>query len=385
MKTIIVTYNNEEHSIQINNDLNEQELYPTIINLIKEELKVKNDFNLLYKYTGDIMNDSNISSFINKAGEFYVFELPSIVESHCISNFANNSMPKHFESEEKLSQNEFNTHDSTSAFSEKLDKLFDSTSKSSIADSTVLDEEICFSDKCMLCGFKFRDKKYLCVICDNLSLCDKCESNHNKDHPTIKLKSKRALCKSNQEIYYYHFVNLKNNQMKPDTKRPIQVRTDVKDIVTVRKDTIIRIPFDIKKNENDKYKDDENVFTIKNFYPFTIIFNEESNSKVVFTEGRSTIRKTLILKSPTEVMKENEQYKITFFVYNNSKNPFMSNSVEIVFQINDDMEEEELNNKFEYFDMIKLLPKEKKKLIYDRLQKENKSPLEIYNELFLDK
>ena len=64
----------------------------------------------------------------------------------------------------------------------------------------------------------------------------------------------------------------------------------------------------------------------------------------------------------------------------------MSNSVEIVFQINEDMEEEELNNKFEYFDMIKLLPKEKKKVIYERLQKEeNKSPFEIYNELFFDK
>ena len=383
MKTIIVTFNNEEHSIQINNDLNEQELYSTIINKIKEELKVQNEFNLLYKYSGDIMNDSNIRSFINKAGEFYVFELPSIVESHCISQFSNNSIPIQFESDEKLSHNEFNKYDSSSDFSEKLDKLFNSTSKSSIADSTVLDEEICFSDKCTLCGFKFRDKKYLCSICDNLSMCDKCESNHNKEHPTIKLKSKRSLCQSNQEIYYYHFSNLKNNQMRPDTKRPIQIKTDVKDIVTVRKDTIIRIPFDIMKSENDKYQDDENVFTIKNFYPFTIIFNEESNSKVVFTEGRSTIRKTLILKSPTEVMKENEQYKITFFVYNNSKNPFMSNSVEIVFQINDDMEEEELNNKFEYFDMIKLLPKEKKKVIYERLQKEeNKSPLEIYNELF---
>ena len=383
MKTIIVTFNNEEHSIQINNDLNEQELYSTIINKIKEELKVQNEFNLLYKYSGDIMNDSNIRSFINKAGEFYVFELPSIVESHCISQFSNNSIPIQFESDEKLSHNELNKYDSSSDFSEKLDKLFNSTSKSYIADSTVLDEEICFSDKCTLCGFKFRDKKYLCSICDNLSMCDKCESNHNKEHPTIKLKSKRSLCQSNQEIYYYHFSNLKNNQMRPDTKRPIQIKTDVKDIVTVRKDTIIRIPFDIMKSEIDKYQDDENVLTIKNFYPFTIILNEESNSKVVFSEGRSTIRKTLILKSPTEGIKENEKYNITFFIYNNSKNPFMSNSVEIVFQINEDMEEEELNNKFEYFDMIKLLPKEKKKVIYERLQKEeNKSPLEIYNELF---
>ena len=66
MKTIIVTFNNEEHSIQINNDLNEQELYSTIINKIKEELKVQNEFNLLYKYSGDIMNDSNIRSFINE-------------------------------------------------------------------------------------------------------------------------------------------------------------------------------------------------------------------------------------------------------------------------------------------------------------------------------
>ena len=383
MKTIIVTFNNEEHSIQINNDLNEQELYSTIINKIKEELKVQNEFNLLYKYSGDIMNDSNIRSFINKAGEFFVFELPSIVESHCIPQFSNNSIPIQFESDEKLSHNEFNKYDSSSDFSEKLDKLFNSKSKSYIADSTVLDEEICFSDKCTLCGFKFRDKKYLCSICDNLSMCDKCESNHNKEHPTIKLKSKRSLCQSNQEIYYYHFSNLKNNQMRPDTKRPIQIKTDVKDIVTVRKDTIIRIPFDIMKSEIDKYQDDENVFTIKNFYPFTIILNEESNSKVVFSEGRSTIRKTLILKSPTEGIKENEKYNITFFIYNNSKNPFMSNSVEIVFQINEDMEEEELNNKFEYFDMIKLLPKEKKKVIYERLQKEkNKSPLEIYNELF---
>ena len=112
MKTIIVTFNNEEHSIQINNDLNEQELYSTIINKIKEELKVQNEFNLLYKYSGDIMNDSNIRSFINKAGEFYVFELPSIVESHCISQFSNNSIPIQFESDEKLSHNEFNKYDS---------------------------------------------------------------------------------------------------------------------------------------------------------------------------------------------------------------------------------------------------------------------------------
>lgn len=388
MKTILVTYNNVEHSISIDYDLNSPDIFSNIIEMVKEELKIQKDFNLIYKYTGDIMNSTNIINFINKTGEFYIFELPSIVESRCISAYSKNSdisIPQFSESDidstkRKSSRNEID-HDSSN-FSDKLDKLFDSTSNSLIADSTILDEEICFTDKCTLCGFKFRDRKYVCSICDNLSMCDNCESNHNKDHPTIKLKSKRSLCQSNQDIYYYHFLNLKNNQMKPDTKRQIQLKTDARNIVTVRKDTFIRIPFDIIKNESDKYHDDENLFTIKNYYPFTIIFNEESNSKVIFTEGKSTLRKTIILKSPKEVIKENEKYTITFFICNNSKKHFMSNYVDISFQINDDMEEEELNKKFEYFDMIKLLPKEKKKIIYDRLQKEdNKSPIEIYNEL----
>ena len=91
MKTILVTYNNVEHSISIDYDLNSPDIFSNIIEMVKEELKIQKDFNLIYEYTGDIMNSTNIINFINKTGEFYIFELPSIVESRCISTYSKNS------------------------------------------------------------------------------------------------------------------------------------------------------------------------------------------------------------------------------------------------------------------------------------------------------
>ena len=69
-----------------------------------------------------------------------------------------------------------------------------------------------FEDVCSMCSSKIYYKKYICVICPNCILCEKCQEEHL--HPIIK--SKYSQFSNAMDIY--NFLKNYNDDLKNDIR-----------------------------------------------------------------------------------------------------------------------------------------------------------------------
>jgi hypothetical protein len=86
-----------------------------------------------------------------------------------------------------------------------------------------------FNSKCSTCGiFPITGEKYICIICEDLDLCPKCETTHN--HPLIKLKTDEF--QSSTDITNLIQTNKSLNTINQDENR--------QSIISVLKDKLIK-------------------------------------------------------------------------------------------------------------------------------------------------
>ena len=239
-----------------------------------------------------------------------------------------------------------------------------------------------FSEEiCSICKNELEGLKYICCICDKCILCDICEEKHH--HPVFKYKNKflSTISETFNFIGKMNKFDISNNPIKLigglfEKDSSISIEPDTDYDISIRPFKKIRIPVQIKNNNNKDSINSKNfLIIIKNFTQVNIYYNDSidfilrpKESKIIYftcESGGKTCKETITFEFFSNKIKFKE----------NDKTKFNMN-----ITVNEDEEEEELNKEFKNYDGICLLNKKHKQQILNviNMKKTNHSPLEIY-------
>jgi hypothetical protein len=226
-----------------------------------------------------------------------------------------------------------------------------------------------FNEYCSVCKYQILKNKYVCLICENFSLCSHCESNH-LDHPLMKVNVNNKAITTKEELEKYfkqqRRVN-KNIQKKggffnkigkmfkhPDYDLHIQPKSST--IFAMPKDSILTYTFQLENRSNKKITEEIVIYpkNNKNFQVTPVILNSMDNNEHKEIE--------LTLTSPKEL--GSYEFEITAKI-NDKKlilNPF---KLQVIVTNPDDIDEANANLMFGQFEEIMQLPKEKRITLYN--------------------
>ena len=217
-------------------------------------------------------------------------------------------------------------------------------------------------DSCTICENKLINTKYICIICDNYIFCNLCGEKH--DHPCIIYKT--PFISSLEETFKfitknYNFSSIKKNQ------RNISISLLADKNIYVRPNKGLLIPIKIINNSNTTVSSSEFIILVKGNKLINITYDCTSNFKIL-----PNTFYILKLKCITPKIKCSEN--INFELYSNNF-VFKENTnvkINCNIEINEDMEEENLNFKLCYNEMVILFNKEHKKLLTSLIENELK-------------
>lgn len=221
-----------------------------------------------------------------------------------------------------------------------------------------------FDDVCSMCSSKIYYKKYICVICPNCVLCEKCQEEHL--HPIIK--STKAQFSNLRDIYNY----LKNNN--DDIKT--QFNTSNKKLGFFNK--IFTDKYELKLNCNSLN------FAMRPDQKFKIPITIQNLSKTAFDCGKhklflfarnnkdlkvheKSVSNVLNIKQQIDVnmiLESNDVLKTYYFsieLYTLEDIKLKSNVLSFTVEVNDDVEDELLNEEFQEYPKIIVMDKNIKK------------------------
>ena len=238
-------------------------------------------------------------------------------------------------------------------------------------------EKIFINDECSLCKKKLEDVKYICSICDNVILCDKCEINHL--HPLVKYKN-LLFSENIQSIINYQ--NCKNKDLNGKQSflqkiignklNKIQIIPGLINNQIYMRPNQARI-FQLKIiNQSDiNIKANQLFLILKNYDNLNIKYKSSLGS----IEPKKGFLLNIEIKSNTDV----KNYQITAEVYS-SDFKFQSEALIINIIINNDDEDDQLNNRLKEYPDLFLIPKEQKKKIISIFDEQLsvKPPNQIY-------
>ena len=247
--------------------------------------------------------------------------------------------------------------------------------------AVVIKKEQIFEDKCSLCKKAFVANKYGCLFCPNYYLCNKCEENH--PHPMIKYKSHNLSDNINKIIDVSFSQNYKEKDFHENLKKNyklkkmylLTLRTNISSNSFVMGNNQTRELNLIIKNLNSIKipKNTLNIF-IKNQYDLNIKINDEALFKDINAKFEIPVK--LTIKSNTKSLLQN--YNLRIEVISNNMD-IIATPIDLKITMKNDEEDNSLNEQFNEFPSIILLPKEKKKklqyIIKEKLSV--KSPAEI--------
>ena len=238
-------------------------------------------------------------------------------------------------------------------------------------------EKIFINDECSLCKKKLEDVKYICSICDNVILCDKCEINHL--HPLVKYKN-LLFSENIQSIINYQ--NCKNKDLNGKQSflqkiignklNKVQIIPGLINNQIYMRPNQTRI-FQLKIiNQSDiNIKANQLFLILKNYDNLNIKYKSNLGS----IEPKKGFLLNIEIKSNTDV----KNYQITAEVYS-SDFKFQSEALIINIIINNDDEDDQLNNRLKEYPDLFLIPKEQKKKIISIFDEQLsvKPPNQIY-------
>ena len=243
-----------------------------------------------------------------------------------------------------------------------------------VQSSNSINQDTFKTEICSLCGHNLQGVKYICVVCENSILCSNCENGHF--HPCIKFKNEFL---SNLPSIY-RFIS-KNNGYKKETnnkllklfKKEYEIKmyplTDEKvclrphkeakfpiRIYNLSKEIIHSTQFDIIPKDNKLVQ-----IYFEAYEKFSIKPNEKYTIKLKCISGGKMGRE-----------------KINFYLF--SRELALKNSGQlnfcIEFEINNDVEEEEMNKNLNFNENVILYSKEHKRMalkILDEIGDNNRS------------
>ena len=244
-------------------------------------------------------------------------------------------------------------------------------------------ENALFDDFCSICSSKIYYIKYICVVCKDCILCQKCEDEHK--HPVLK-------CKFNQlstleDIYTY--INTNNSEIKKkqnsnqgflsnifSNKNEFKLECNSNSF-SMRPNSTIIIPITITNLSNSEI----NCFKNK-----VVLFGRNNKDLKIYTVALNNIINkseqidTFIKIESNDICKI---YDFTIELFSLMLNKLKSNILNFKVEINNDKEDEELNKYFKEYPKIiiesKSIKKGIKKLLEDTNDKFN--PIVIFKVL----
>ena len=279
----------------------------------------------------------------------------------------------------KLKKNS-NTEKETEIENEENDEIINLDGK-----DLIIKKEHPFNEICKSCGGQIKNIKYICVICPDCILCQKCESIHI--HPVLKCKSIQL--SSLKSVYIY--MNKRNKVIQSflknekdssvfglfqdifSAKYEINLSSPINKI-TMRPNKSIKIPITIQNLSSTKieckllqlYLLAKNIKDLKIYnYEIDLVINKREQNDIYMT-----------VESNNHIGEYNFNVEL-----NSIKNiKLKSNVLNFNIIVNDDEEEEELNEAFKDYLNIVVASKETKMGIKKIMENEEikENPITIF-------
>ena len=249
----------------------------------------------------------------------------------------------------------------------------------------IIKKEHPFNEICKSCGGQIKNIKYICVICPDCILCQKCESIHI--HPVLKCKSIQL--SSLKSVYIY--MNKRNKVIQSflknekdssvfglfqdifSAKYEINLSSPINKI-TMRPNKSIKIPITIQNLSSTKieckllqlYLLAKNIKDLKVYnYEIDLVINKREQNDIYMTvESNNHIG----------------EYNFNVELYSIKNIKLKSNVLNFNVIVNDDEEEEELNEAFKDYLNIVVASKETKMGIKKIMENEEikEDPITIF-------
>ena len=249
----------------------------------------------------------------------------------------------------------------------------------------IIKKEHPFNEICKSCGGQIKNIKYICVICPDCILCQKCESIHI--HPVLKCKSIQL--SSLKSVYIY--MNKRNKVIQSflknekdssmfglfqdifSAKYEINLSSPINKI-TMRPNKSIKIPITIQNLSSTKieckllqlYLLAKNIKDLKIYnYEIDLVINKREQNDIYMTvESNNHIG----------------EYNFNVELYSIKNIKLKSNVLNFNIIVNDDEEEEELNEAFKEYLNIVVASKETKMGIKKIMENEDikEDPITIF-------
>ena len=249
----------------------------------------------------------------------------------------------------------------------------------------IIKKEHPFNEICKSCGGQIKNIKYICVICPDCILCQKCEQIHI--HPVLKCKSIQL--SSLKSVYIY--MNKRNKVIQSflknekdssvfglfqdifSAKYEINLSSPINKI-TMRPNKSIKIPITIQNLSSTKieckllqlYLLAKNIKDLKVYnYEIDLVINKREQNDIYMTvESNNHIG----------------EYNFNVELYSIKNIKLKSNVLNFNIIVNDDEEEEELNETFKDYLNIVVASKETKMGIKKIMENEDikEDPITIF-------
>ena len=249
----------------------------------------------------------------------------------------------------------------------------------------IIKKEHPFNEICKSCGGQIKNIKYICVICPDCILCQKCEQIHI--HPVLKCKSIQL--SSLKSVYIY--MNKRNQVIQSflknekdssvfglfqdifSAKYEINLSSPINKI-TMRPNKSIKIPITIQNLSSTKieckllqlYLLAKNIKDLKIYnYEIDLVINKREQNDIYMTvESNNHIG----------------EYNFNVELYSIKNIKLKSNVLNFNIIVNDDEEEEELNEAFKEYLNIVVASKETKMGIKKIMENEDikEDPITIF-------
>ena len=217
-----------------------------------------------------------------------------------------------------------------------------------ILTSSIIDKEMFNSEKCCICALNLKGVKYICCLCDNCTLCEECELNHN--HPCFKYKTHfiSSLNETSEFISKFYNYNIPHEStgytklFRKEYDIKISPYSDTE--FTLRPNKTINIPIKILNYTKEKINSSQFIIICKN--QKNIFFTSNPKDVQDISEGEDNILNIKCVTPNKTCKKENIFIEIysTKLKIKSSRRLCYEYNIEVNFDSEDDKLNMELKN-----------------------------------------
>ena len=266
-------------------------------------------------------------------------------------------------------------HNNISLFNNENINLSNQQSNSVLRSTTSFSQEICD-----ICNNPLQSIKYICLLCDSLTICTFCERDHH--HSVIKYKTHFLSDLSRT----YSFIHSKQptiksyksiiNDLLSKKEKDISLENDFDSFISMRPNKEVRIPIIIHNNSKGRIFSKEFTLIVKNFKKVNMLF--DLPKKDVAIDPGNFLLVFLICQSKFQCT--HEKICVEFFSKEFKVKHLSKANLRLEINVNEDVEDERLAKIFNAYPKIQVIKKEYKSMILTLMNDNltSKNPNEIY-------